>query len=86
MSKNYNNKSIIKSLTINFRKLQNQKIDFGKKFTLISGHNGTMKSTILGLLIQPFNNSRWSNEDMKKFLIGIDGTFDLDYRRSISMH
>lgn len=43
----------ILSMHINkFRGLQNQNIQIGKNLTLISGRNGTGKSTILGLLAQ----------------------------------
>lgn len=47
---------IIKSLHVDkFRKLNSFNLDLGKKITIISGHNGTMKSTIMGLLMQPFD-------------------------------
>ena len=37
-----------------FRKLESLKIDFADRFTLIAGHNGIGKSTILGLLTNTF--------------------------------
>lgn len=47
--------AVIKSIFIEkFRKLENVEIPIGKKLTIISGQNGTMKSTILGMLGQPF--------------------------------
>ncbi|MGN0134489.1 MAG: AAA family ATPase [Anaerotignum sp.] len=38
-----------------FRKLQNIEFDFGKKVTAIVGQNGTMKTTILGIIAQSFS-------------------------------
>jgi predicted ATPase len=40
-----------------FRKLGNLKIDFADRITLIAGHNGIGKSTILGLLANTFGNA-----------------------------
>lgn len=37
-----------------FRLFKNQKLNLGKEITVISGRNGTMKSTIMGLISQPF--------------------------------
>lgn len=39
----------------NFRGIKNLKIDFAERLTVISGKNGTAKSTILGLIAQVFN-------------------------------
>lgn len=39
-----------------FRSLKNRKIELGQHFTLITGKNGTMKSTLLGLLAHPFSS------------------------------
>ena len=73
------NYGIIKSVKIYFRKLKGDEIKLGKKFTLISGHNGTMKSTILGLIIQPFNssNSKFENKEIFRSLDGdyLEGKF-----------
>ncbi len=68
---------IIKSLEANFRDLKNFEITLGQNITIISGYNGTMKSTILGLLIQPFNNSRKSANQKypPKTYISIDGQY-----------
>lgn len=53
MSKNI---TLIKSLNvIKFRALNDLKINFGERVTIIAGKNGTAKSTILGLLAQIFN-------------------------------
>lgn len=40
-----------------FRRLEDVKIEFGKNVTIIAGLNGTSKSTILGMLAQPFSFS-----------------------------
>ena len=49
-----------------FRKLKNVNIDFGEYITLIAGQNGTMKSSILGLIGEVFDfekkvNKRYPN-------------------------
>lgn len=38
----------------NFRLIENQRFMLGKNITIVSGRNGTMKSTVMGLLAQPF--------------------------------
>lgn len=40
----------------NFRTLKNREIPLGKNITLITGKNGTMKSSILGLIAHPFSS------------------------------
>ncbi|MCU4709978.1 ATP-binding protein [Acinetobacter pittii] len=48
--------TIVKSLNvIKFRALNDLKINFGERVTVICGKNGTAKSTILGLLAQIFS-------------------------------
>lgn len=42
-----------------FRLFRNQTFDLGKNITVISGKNGTMKSTIMGLLAQPFRTQHF---------------------------
>ena len=39
-----------------FRSLKDRTIKLGNYFTLITGKNGTMKSTILGLIAHPFSS------------------------------
>lgn len=39
----------------NFRSIKNQRIELGRKLTLITGKNGTLKSSILGLIAHPFS-------------------------------
>ena len=41
-----------------FRAIKNIDFDLGKKITAIVGHNGTMKTTILGILSQTFTLSK----------------------------
>lgn len=38
-----------------FRKLKDLEIPLGKKITVISGQNGTLKTTLLGMIAQPFS-------------------------------
>lgn len=38
-----------------FRRFENISIEFGRHVTLIAGQNGTSKSTLLGMLAQPFS-------------------------------
>jgi AAA15 family ATPase/GTPase len=38
----------------NFRTMKDSVIELADRITLISGHNGTMKSTLIGLFVQPF--------------------------------
>ncbi|MCY7577307.1 hypothetical protein [Bacillus pumilus] len=44
---------------INIKKFRNMgkdsTIDLANRITLVSGHNGTMKSTLIGLCVQPVN-------------------------------
>ncbi|MFS0688504.1 AAA family ATPase [Sporosarcina sp. 179-K 8C2 HS] len=54
--------SNIKKLSIHkFRGIKNEEIIIGKQLTAIMGQNGAQKSTILGMLAQPFNYSRTRN-------------------------
>jgi len=46
----------VESLNITkFRRFNNIPLSFGNKVTLIAGQNGTSKSTLLGMLAQPFS-------------------------------
>lgn len=48
--------TLLKKMNVkNFRNLQDVEIEFGTRITVISGKNGTAKSTILGLIAQIFN-------------------------------
>lgn len=44
-----------------FRKLNNLQIPLGKLVTVISGQNGTLKTTLLGMIAQPFSMTDKSN-------------------------
>lgn len=37
-----------------FRKFKNEELDLGTNMTIIFGRNGTLKSTLMGLIAQPF--------------------------------
>ncbi len=57
MSRNFN--GIIKSAHITkFRKISNLSINLGSHVTIIAGQNSTMKTTLLGMLGQPFSMRR----------------------------
>ncbi len=47
---------IIKSVHIEkFRGFEDVEFELGKKVTAIAGQNGTQKSTLLGIIAQPFS-------------------------------
>lgn len=49
-------RTLLKSMTVkNFRNMQDVNFELGKRITVVSGKNGTAKSTILGLVAQIFN-------------------------------
>lgn len=55
---------ILESIHIEkFRKFKNLSFKFGKKITALVGQNGTMKTTLLGLIAQPF--SMYCDQDDK---------------------
>lgn len=54
----------------NFRLFKNQKLNLGQEMTVVSGRNGTMKSTLLGLLAQPYRTEHkdlYGNRMQTKF-------------------
>lgn len=55
-NKNVQFKYLTKLYLKNFRSFKNREIKLGRYFTLITGKNGTMKSSILGLIAHPFSN------------------------------
>lgn len=48
-----------------FRKLENIEINLGEKLTAIAGQNGTLKTTILASLVQPFGVGRGLKKEEK---------------------
>lgn len=56
MAKNKIERTLLKSMTVkSFRNMKDINFEFGERITVISGKNGTAKSTILGLVAQIFN-------------------------------
>lgn len=56
MGKKEIERTLLKSMTVkNFRNMQDISFEFGERLTVISGKNGTAKSTILGLVAQIFS-------------------------------
>ena len=54
---------VIKSIEIEkFRAIENLNLKIGQKLTAIAGRNATMKSTILGMLGQPFSIAKACEE------------------------
>ena len=49
----------------NFRKFKSQTFDLGKNLTIIFGRNGTLKSSLMGLLAQPFRTNHKNILDKK---------------------
>lgn len=49
----------------NFRKIQNQELKMGKQITIVSGRNGSMKSTLMGLIVHPFQTDEKNVFDQK---------------------
>ena len=67
MAKKQIDRTLLKSMTVkNFRNMENIHFEFGERITVISGKNGTAKSTILGLVAQIFNFEKdvVSNKDI----------------------
>ncbi|KGP92396.1 hypothetical protein N780_01890 [Pontibacillus chungwhensis BH030062] len=47
----------IKGINIKkFRNMNQKYLELSDRITVVSGHNGTMKSTLIGLFVQPFNS------------------------------
>ncbi len=63
---------IIKSANIEqFRAMKNLSIRVGKNLTCICGVNGTMKTTLMGILAQPFSCKNDSNNDENDSIINL---------------
>ena len=75
------NRICVKSLKITeFRIFRNIQIDFNKPITLITGRNGTAKSTLLGMLAQPF-----SFDSKKDCSVYIDNYHGLDLTKYVDI-
>ena len=57
---------ILKVVIDKFRLAEDLEIEIGKNLTAICGQNGTMKSTLLGCIAQPFGIGRGRKKDDKK--------------------
>ena len=57
---------ILKAIIDKFRLAEDLEIEIGKNLTAICGQNGTMKSTLLGCIAQPFGVGRGRKKDDKK--------------------
>ena len=57
---------ILKVIINKFRLAEDLEIEIGKNLTAICGQNGTMKSTLLGCIAQPFGVGRERKKDDKK--------------------
>jgi len=57
---------ILKSKIKKFRGFENVELDLGSQLTVIAGQNGTQKTTILGILTQPFTITDPSNPMIKE--------------------
>ncbi|MCF5059921.1 AAA family ATPase [Pseudomonas proteolytica] len=68
-----------------FRKLANIKIDFADRITLIAGHNGIGKSTILGLVSNGsgFTDSTYKSYFNKTFQGNLNEIIHLDYENEL---
>lgn len=68
------NVNVIKGLDIkNFRGFQNQKLELGPNLTILFGQNGSLKSTILGMIAQPFYFSKGKSTLYTKDYIDSEG-------------
>jgi len=77
------NTTKVKSLAIKyFRRFKDNDIRFGDKVTLIAGQNGTSKSTLLGMLAQPFSFGVLRGESAKR----IDASGYIDNYHGLELH
>lgn len=79
-----NNQISVKSLKITtFRKFHDDCVNFEKSVTLITGQNGTAKSTLLGMLAQPFSfgsEKEREKEDKSAYIGNYHGEKLADYK------
>ena len=50
----------------NFRAFHNVTVNLGQRLTVIAGRNGTQKTTLLGILSQPFSLSQGKLRDRRQ--------------------
>ena len=63
---------LIKNVYVeHFRGIANQTFNLGERITIIVGQNGTMKTTLLGMISQPFSMRKGSMRYEKT----LDGSF-----------
>jgi len=73
---------------VKFRGLKERRVELGKTLTIISGKNGTMKTTIMGLIAHPFanNNRDVFNTSLKTRLsevFNLSKVYDDEYKYDI---
>lgn len=74
-SKYLKKQTLLRSINIkNFRNLSDIDVDFGRRITIISGKNGTAKSTILGLAAQIFSFDKDYTDNEKLDFITLSGS------------
>lgn len=84
MAKKKIDRTLLKSMTVkNFRNMKDINFEFGERITVISGKNGTAKSTILGLVAQIFNFER---DVIKDKAIGYKTLNDKPFKSQFSEH
>lgn len=64
----------------NFRKIQNQELKMGIQITIVSGRNGSMKSTLMGLIVHPFQTDE-KNIFNKKMRTAFSEVFKLSLEK-----
>lgn len=68
-----------------FRRFKDTEFELGEKVTLIAGQNGTSKSTLLGMIAQPFSFGYFSGkkahtEDISKYTKNYNGVILSEYK------
>lgn len=69
-----------------FRKLKNLNLDIGNKLTLIAGHNGLGKSTILALIANASAQEKYKTILNKKFQAEFSEIFHIDYNKDYEIY
>lgn len=76
---------VSKLLIEDFRRFHNQNLNLGDNVTLIAGQNGTSKSTLLGMLCQPFTFSGRGEPNHSIYTKNYHGICLDDYKPLLSM-